>query len=63
MPDAARTGEKIFRGIAVSPGVCRGKFLVLGKPHSEAIGHHQVSPDEVAGELKRFEQALVETRR
>ena len=30
MPELARKGEKIFRGIPVSPGVCQGKILVLG---------------------------------
>ena len=59
MPDAARTGERIFRGIPVSPGVCRGKILVLGKPHGDVISHTQISDEEIPVELKRLEQALV----
>ena len=62
MPDAAKAGERIFRGIPVSPGVCRGKVLVLGKPHGDGIVRRPVPDAEIPGELKRFEQALVETR-
>ncbi len=62
MPDAARTGERIFRGIPVSPGVCRGKILLLGKPHAEGLSRRHIQESEVPAELKRFEQALVDTR-
>jgi len=62
MPDAARAGETIFRGIPVSTGVCRGKLLVVGKPHTEAVIRQRVSEAEVPEELKRLEQGLVETR-
>ena len=58
MPDAARSGEKIFRGIPVSPGVCRGKILVLGKPHSEGIPRIEIPEGEISGEIKRFEKLL-----
>jgi phosphotransferase system enzyme I (PtsI) len=62
MPDAARAGERIFRGIPVSPGVCRGKILVIGKPQTETVVRRQIAESEVSAELKRFEQALVDTR-
>ena len=62
MPDAARAGERIFRGIPVSPGVCRGKVLVLGKPHGDGIVRRPVPDAEIPTEQKRFEHALVETR-
>lgn len=62
MPDAARAGERIFRGIPVSPGVCRGKILVLGKPHGDALPRTEIAEADIPAELKRFEQALVETR-
>jgi phosphotransferase system enzyme I (PtsI) len=62
MPDAARAGERIFRGIPVSPGVCRGKILLLGKPHGETLARREVAESEVPAELKRFEQSLVATR-
>src|SRR5262245_54445955 len=63
MPDAARAGERVFRGIPVSPGVCRGKILVLGKPQSEAVTRRELSAEAVPDELKRFQQALLDTRR
>jgi phosphotransferase system enzyme I (PtsI) len=62
MPDAARAGERIFRGIPVSPGVCRGRILVLGKPQAETVVRREIPESEVGFELKRFEQALVDTR-
>ena len=62
MPDAARAGERIFRGIPVSPGVCRGKILVLGKPHGDIFPRAEIAETDVPAELKRFEQALVDTR-
>ena len=62
MPDAGRSGEKTFRGIPVSPGVCRAKVLVLGKPQKQAITSRTVAESEAPAELKRFEQALVKTR-
>ena len=62
MPDAARTGERIFRGLPVSPGVCRGKILVLGKPHGDLISRAHIPDEDVPIELKRLEQALVDTR-
>src|SRR5205809_4181496 len=62
MADVMRAGERIFRGIPVSPGVCRGKILVVGKPRSEAIIRQRITDAEVAHELKRLEQCLVDTR-
>jgi phosphotransferase system enzyme I (PtsI) len=62
VPDAAQSGERIFRGIPVSPGVCRGKILVLGKPQGETILRRQVADADIADELERFEQALLDTR-
>ena len=54
-------GEKVLHGIPVSGGVCRGKVLVMGKGH-EAVPRRQISEGEVAPELQRLEQALVQTR-
>lgn len=62
MPEAVRAGERIFRGIPVSPGVCRGKILVLGKPHGDTIQRTEIAEEDIPSELKRFEQALVDTR-
>ncbi len=54
-------GEKVFRGIAVSAGVCRGKVVVLHRAR-HAIVRREMTPDEVPQEIKRFEHALVRTR-
>jgi phosphotransferase system enzyme I (PtsI) len=63
MPDAARAGEKVYRGIPVSPGVCRCRILVLGRPLTATVTRRVLSEEEVAHELQRLEQALLETRR
>lgn len=63
MLDAARTGEKIIRGIPVSPGVCRGKILVLARSQEDKIPKHHLSEEQLAHEAHRLEQALIITRR
>src|SRR6185503_8939343 len=63
MPDAARAGEKVYRGIPVSPGVCRCRILVLGRALTATVTRRVLSEEEVAHELQRLEQALLETRR
>jgi len=54
-------GEKIYRGIPVSAGVCRGKVLVLRQAR-HVIARREMPADQVEAEVKRFEQALVRTR-
>jgi phosphoenolpyruvate-protein phosphotransferase (PTS system enzyme I) len=54
-------GEKVYRGIAVSAGVCRGKILVLHRTR-HVIARRELAEAEVAGEISRFEQSLVKTR-
>jgi len=54
-------GEKVYRGIAVSAGVCRGKVVVLHHAR-HAIVRRELSSDAVPQEIKRFEHALVRTR-
>ncbi len=61
MAERLHTGEKILRGIPVSAGVCRGKILVLDKPH-HTIVRHDLTEEEVPAELNRLQQALVKTR-
>jgi len=61
MLDSARTGEHIFRGIPVSPGVRRGKVLVLTKAQDRVPEQHLAEAD-VPNEVQRFEQALIQTR-
>lgn len=61
MPEASSQGERIFRGIPVSAGVCRGKLLVLGRTRHE-INQRQLAESELPEEVSRLERALVETR-
>jgi phosphotransferase system enzyme I (PtsI) len=55
-------GEKVFRGIGVSAGVCRGKILVLHRAR-HIISKREISESEIASESKRFEQSLAQTRK
>jgi phosphotransferase system enzyme I (PtsI) len=61
MAERQQKGERTFRGIAVSAGVCRGKILVLHRT-SHVIARRELAENEIAGEVGRFEQALVQTR-
>lgn len=61
MAQAGPTGEKIFRGIPVSAGVCRGRILVLDRPRP-SISRRGISESEVPEEINRFERALASTR-
>jgi phosphotransferase system enzyme I (PtsI) len=63
MLEPARSGEKIIRGIPVSPGVCRGKILVLGRSQEGQIPKHHLPDEKLPHEAERLEQALIETRR
>jgi len=54
-------GEKVYHGIAVSAGVCRGKVLVLHRAR-HIISRREVAVDDVPAEVKRFEHTLVRTR-
>jgi phosphotransferase system enzyme I (PtsI) len=54
-------GEKVFRGIAVSAGICRGKILVLHRAR-HIIARRGLASHEVNEEVGRFEKALVQTR-
>ena len=61
MSDSAQKGEKVFRGIPVSGGVCRGRILVLGKARP-TIAKRQMTNGELPAEVNRLEKALVQTR-
>ena len=54
-------GEKIFHGIPVSAGVCRGKIIVLHRSR-RAIVKRELPDEAIEQEIKRFEHALVRTR-
>src|SRR6266705_2965321 len=61
MPEALHKGERIFRGIPVSAGVCRGRILVVGRSRPP-ISKRQLSDAEAPQEVNRLEKALVQTR-
>ena len=61
MPGAPNKGERIFRGIPVSAGVCRGNILVFGRTRP-CITKRQLSDAELAEEVNRLEKALAQTR-
>ena len=61
MPAPLHKGEKILRGIPVSPGVSRGKLLVLRKTDT-TVPRRELDETEIPGEIERLERALVETR-
>src|SRR5580698_10302480 len=61
MPDPAQKGEKIYRGIPVSTGVCRGKIIVLGRSHT-SIPKRDLTDAELPEEINRLERALIQTR-
>src|SRR5436190_15534681 len=61
MPDSAPAGERVYRGIPVSPGVSRGKILILTK-QQDRIPEQHLPEDQVPAEVQRFEQALIDTR-
>ncbi len=58
---AQTKGEKLFRGIAVSAGICRGKILVLHRAR-HVINKRELPDKDVAAEVSRFEKSLVQTR-
>ena len=61
MAEAFRTGEKVFRGIPVSAGVCQGRVMVLGRKHV-VVALQKVPEAEVPRQIERLEQALLATR-
>ncbi len=63
MPDNAQEGERILHGIAVSPGVCRGKILILTDNRVDSVPRRAISEEEVPEQMVRLERAVTETRR
>ncbi len=54
--------EKVFKGIAASPGVAHGPVFIYLKQDLE-VPRREVPPEEREEEISRFEQGLMETRR
>src|ERR1043166_4484400 len=61
MPEAEHKGEKTFRGIPVSVGVCHGKILIIGRTRP-AIDRCKVAENALPEEVNRLEKALIQTR-
>lgn len=61
MPTQDRSGEKVMRGVAASPGISRGRVVVLGQDQPEPV-RRQLEEAEVVSEIERLEAALVRTR-
>ena len=55
--------ERIFRGIGVSPGVVRGRIVVLDHDQNEEPPRRHISESEHPAELDRLQSALANTRR
>jgi phosphotransferase system enzyme I (PtsI) len=53
--------EKIFRGIAVAPGIAHAEAYVHWLEEEE-IPLRKITPEELPGEIARFEGALIATR-
>lgn len=53
--------EARFYGVGVSPGIARGKIVVT-KDDFEEIPRRAIAREEIAGEISRFETALIQTR-
>src|SRR5437764_107119 len=62
MREHGKSGEKVFRGIPVSGGVCRGKLLLLHKTEI-SIPKHELADSDIQKETERFEKSLLDTRR
>src|SRR5947208_2525016 len=62
MAEAARDGERTFRGIPVSSGVCRGKLVVLRR-NRPTVNKRTLSEAELPEEINRLQKAIVETRK
>ena len=55
--------ERIFRGIGVSPGVVRGRIVVLDHEQNEEPPRRHIPESEHPAELDRLQSALANTRR
>jgi phosphotransferase system enzyme I (PtsI) len=62
MPQLVRSNEKVYRGIPVSAGVCKGTVLKLGE-HREAAEKHVLPDADIPAQIARLENAILQTRR
>lgn len=61
MPELSNTGEKVYRGIPVSGGVCHGPVFTLHEDR-QALPKRRIADADIPAELERLERALVVTR-
>ncbi|MGO8700631.1 MAG: phosphoenolpyruvate--protein phosphotransferase [Limisphaerales bacterium] len=61
MTEQAPTGERVYKGIPVSAGVCQGKAFVLQRTQRQIPRRH-LSDGDLPAEIHRFEHALLSTR-
>ena len=52
-----------MHGIAVSPGVCRGKILLLTDSRVDSVPRRTISEEEIPEQIARLQQSVTETRR
>jgi phosphotransferase system enzyme I (PtsI) len=55
------SGERIFQGIPVSPGIAHGRILVLGRRDTD-IPQRAIEESGISAEINRFHAALASTR-
>jgi phosphotransferase system enzyme I (PtsI) len=53
--------EVRFQGVGVSPGIARGTIHVT-RDDAEDVAQYHIKPADIAGEIGRFETALIQTR-
>lgn len=56
------TGERVYRGLAAAGGVVHARMLVLNQS-TPSVTEQRLALGEIDGEHRRFQNALVETRR
>ncbi|MSR65861.1 MAG: phosphoenolpyruvate--protein phosphotransferase [Pedosphaera sp.] len=62
MPANRIQNETIFRGIAVSPGVCRGTVLILERGHEEEPLRRPIAADKEEEEVIRLQRSYAAVR-
>ncbi len=61
MTEHGQSGERVYKGIPVSAGICQGKAFVLHKAQTH-IPHYAVAEADLPHQVQRFHDALVLTR-
>lgn len=59
---SVRQGERVFRGVPVSAGVCRGRLFVLPPRIETEATCYSISETDVPQEMERFKNTLSKTR-